>query len=74
MKTSTFFSIVDSKRGKIWINVPRSNKAKLVADIKDNIDHYFKWIEIIEKIRNGSSEQIADIVRIIENVTKNFKI
>lgn len=73
MKTPTFFSVVDSKNGKVWINDPRSDKVELVADIKLDINHYLKWVDIIGKIRDSSPKQIANMVKIIESILKNLK-
>ena len=73
MKTPIFFSVVDSKRGKVWINDPRSDKVKLTASIEKDIDHYFKWIDVIEQIRNSTPEQVAKIAQIVKNEMKKAK-
>ena len=65
--------MVDSKRGKVWINDPRSGEVKLIANIKDDIDYYFKWVDVIEQIRSSTPEQIAHVVQIVEKEAEKAK-
>ena len=65
--------MIDSKRGKVWINDPRSDKVKLTASIEKDIDHYFKWIEVIAQIRNSTPEQVEKIVQVVKNEMEKAK-
>ena len=46
-------SVVDTKQGKVWANLPTDSKMMLVADVEDNAADYLMWNKMIGSIRDS---------------------
>ena len=49
-----FRTVIDSKRGKIWVNHPLDQRMIEVADVDENGDVYWGWVKMITAINNAA--------------------
>ena len=49
-------TVVDTKQGKVWANLPTDSKMMLVADVEDNAADYLMWNKIIGSIREADAK------------------
>ena len=61
-------SVVDTKQGKVWANLPSDPKMMLVADVEEDADKYWEWNKIIRAIREMPEEQMEVYSKGIEKV------
>ena len=59
-------SVVDTKQGKVWANLPSDPKMMLVADVEVNADEYLMWNELIGSIREADERNIGIFGKLIE--------
>ena len=50
-------SVVDTKQGKVWANLPSDPKMMLVADVEEDADKYWMWNKIIRAIREADGKK-----------------
>ena len=59
-------TVVDTKQGKVWANLPIDSKMMLVADVEDNAADYLMWNKIIGSIREADANKIEVFGKLIE--------
>ena len=64
-------TIVDTKQGKVWANIPPTNEMMVVADADINPEDYFQLNKIIKEIRDEHDEQRLKIFEKL--MEKNFE-
>ncbi len=65
-------TVVDTKQGKVWANLPTDPKMMLVANIEHNADEYLMWNKLIGSIREMPEEQMEVYSKGIEKVELKF--
>jgi len=63
-------AVVDTKRGKIWANIPTNPEMELVADVEEDAEKYLLWSRTIGQIRSADPDKIAVFGEAME---ENFK-
>ena len=64
-------TVVDTKQGKVWANLPTDPKMMLVANIEHNADEYLMWNKLIGSIREADPNNVEVFAKLIE---KKFQI
>ena len=65
-------SVVDTKQGKVWANLPSDPKMMLVADVEEDADKYWMWNKIIRAIREADGKKFEKTID--ENVKSSYTI
>ena len=63
--------LVDTKKGKVWVNTPVDEKMVEVADIEKDSSDYLAWNEMVGQIRANEDEDVLAIFEKI--VAEKFK-
>ena len=67
-----FKTIVDSKRGKVWVSDPIDGCLVEVADIEKDADTYLAWAETIGKFRNSTAPVVGKFAKLFQKKVKNL--
>ena len=59
-------SVIDTKQGKVWANLPSDPNLMLVADVEEDADKYWEWNKIIRAIREADESKIEVFGKLIE--------
>ena len=59
-------SVIDTKQGKVWANLPSDPNLMLVADVEEDADKYWEWNKIIRAIREADANKIEVFGKLIE--------
>ena len=59
-------TVVDTKQGKVWANLPTDPKMMLVANIEHNADEYLMWNKLIGSIREADANNVEVFAKLIE--------
>jgi hypothetical protein len=65
-------SVVDTKQGKVWANLPSDPKMMLVADVEEDADKYWMWNKIIRAIREADGKKFEKTID--ENIKPSYTI
>lgn len=65
-------SVVDTKQGKVWANLPSDPKMMLVADVEEDADKYWMWNKIIRAIREADGKKFKKTID--ENIKPSYTI
>ncbi len=65
-------SVVDTKQGKVWANLPSDPKMMLVADVEEDADKYWMWNKIIRAIREADGKKLEKTID--ENIKPSYTI
>ena len=65
-------SVVDTKQGKVWANLPSDPKMMLVADVEEDADKYWEWNKIIRGIRELDESKMEVYGKLIEKESAKF--
>ena len=59
-------TVVDTKQGKVWANLPTDPKMMLVADVEESAADYLMWNKLIGSIREADPSKVEVFGKLIE--------